>query len=318
MSHPLALFTNAPPALIFFKRLIRKIGPDVLHLHYITDYGLLTAFCRTCPFVATAWGSDVRFDAKISKISKWSTTFTLKKADLITCDAEHLIGPLIQLGANPQKIRLVYFGVDTQKFCPGDGEEKLKEELGIASSPTIISLRSLQPIYDVESLIVAASMVLKEIPEAKFLIAGKGPQETKLKEFAKSLEISGSIKFLGHIPNDELPRYLTSADVYVSTSLSDAGLAASTAEAMACELPVIVTDFGDNRKWVQDGENGYVIPLKSPEILASRIIHLIRNREVREEFGRINRQIIEKRNNWEKEMKKMEELYEELIERSKR
>jgi glycosyltransferase involved in cell wall biosynthesis len=105
--------------------------------------------------------------------------------------------------------------------------------------------------------------LLKEVPEAKFLLIEKGSQEEMLKGLAQSLGISDSVKFVGWVTPDELPHYLSSADIYVSTSLSDAGLASSTAEAMACGLPVIITDFGDNRSWIKDEENGFLIPLKS-------------------------------------------------------
>jgi glycosyltransferase involved in cell wall biosynthesis len=107
-------------------------------------------------------------------------------------------------------------------------------------------------------------------------------------------------------------------DVYVSTSLSDAGIAASTAEAMACGLPVIVTDVADNRDWVEDGDNGFVIPVKSPKLLAEKIIYLLKNENIRKKFGKSGRKIIEERNNYYKEMEKMENIYEKLMERHKK
>ena len=156
-------------------------------------------------------------------------------------------------------------------------------------------------------------MVLKEIPNAQFLIAGKGPQEEELGNLAEHLGVARNVKFIGSIPNQDLPRYLSLADIYVSTALSDAGLAASTAEAMACELPVIVTDFGDNRKWVQHGVNGHIVSLKDSESLAKSIVHLIRNKDLRRRFGKINREIIVDKNNWKKEMGKMEALYQKIL-----
>jgi len=179
----------------------------------------------------------------------------------------------------------------------------------------VISLRNLDPIYDVESLIRSVPWVLKEVPESKFLIAGKGSEEKRLRELAKSLGVSDNVKFVGFIPNKELPAYLNTVDVCVSTSLSDAGIAASTAEAMACGLAVIVTDVADNRKWVEDGVNGFVVPIKDPKSLAEKIIYLLRNEDIRNQFGKINRKIIEERNNYYKEMEKMEEVYKELIQR---
>ena len=306
-------------ALLEITRLIKKIQPDIIHAHYISHFGILAGLYGRLsgfkPIVLTAWGSDVLIDPKGFK--KWLVKYALKRADLITCDAEHMIEEMVSLGTDPKKITLNYFGTDTQKFKPGQKSEKLREELGIVGSPTIISLRNLKPIYDVESLVKSIPLILKEVPEAKFIIAGKGSQEAALKQLAKSLGVSDSIRFVGFIANDELPKYLASVDIYVSTSLSDAGLAASTNEAMACELPVVITDFGDNRKWVEDGVNGFIVPLKDPKALAERIIYLLKNPDVGKEFGMRNRKIIEESYNYYKEMEKMENIYRELIKRYK-
>jgi len=304
-------------ALLEITRLIRKIRPDIIHAHYISHFGILACLYGRLsgfkPIVLTAWGSDILIDPKGFK--KSLVKYALKRADLITCDAEHMIEKMVSFGTDPKNIELIYFGTDTQKFNPKQRSEKLRENLGLLDSPTIISIRTLKPIYNVGYLITAIPQVLKEVPEAKFVIAGRGSQETKLKELAKSLGVSDSIRFVGFIANDELPKYLASSDIYVSTSLSDAGIAASTAEAMACGLPVVITDFGDNRKWVEDGVNGFIVPLKNPKILTEKIIYLLENPDVRKKFGKKNRQIIEERYNYYKEMEKIENIYIELIER---
>ncbi len=309
---------NMIPLVIQFNWLMGRIRPDIIHAHQIMDTTLLGAFTGFHPFIVTSWGSDVLILPKKSRMSRWIVEYVLKRADLITCDAEHIQEPLTRLGADQQKIRLIYFGTDTRKFDPGQRDEKLREELGILGSPTIISLRRFEPVYDVESLVRAAPLVLKEFPKAKFLLIERGSQEAMLKGLAKTLGVADSIIFTGWVPGDQLPRYVASADIYVSTSLSDAGLAASTAEAMACGLPAIITDFGDNGKWVQDGVNGFLIPLRAPEILAAKIIYLLKDEAIRRRFGSINRGIIVERNNWEKEMGKMGKLYEELVEKWKR
>jgi glycosyltransferase involved in cell wall biosynthesis len=310
--------TNLLPYVVQIGGLLKRVQPDILHAHFISDYAFLGALSGFHPLVLTAWGSDVLIGPKKDKISRFEVKFALRRADLITCDAEHVNAPLVELGANPAKISLINFGVNVQRFSPGPKDEELIKKLEVSDSPVIISLRSLEPIYDIDSLVSAVRLVLEEVPEAKFLIAGKGSQEAKLKELAKSLGVAENVVFAGIIPNHQLPRYLRTADVYVSTSLSDAGIAASTAEAMACGLPVIITDFGDNKKWVEDGTNGFLIPLRNPQVLAARIIQLLRNKEIRHEFGQINRQIIEERNDWQKEMRKMGELYESLMIRSKK
>jgi len=299
--------------MLQFKRLIKNIAPDIIHAHYIMETTLLGAASRFHPFVVTAWGSDVLIAPQESKVSRRMANFVLKRADLITTDGEHMKEPLIALGADPEKIKLIYFGVDTQKFKPRRKDEELGKELGILNSPTVISLRRFEPVYDVESLIKAVPLVLKELPEAKFLFIEKGSEETSLKELAKSLGVADGVRFPGWVPAYRLPQYIALSDVYVSTSLSDAGLAASTAEAMACGLPVVITDFGDNGTWVKDGVNGFLVPLKDPDALAARIACLLQDEGLRQRFGRVNRQIIEERNNWEIEMGKINKLYEGLI-----
>jgi glycosyltransferase involved in cell wall biosynthesis len=300
------------------KTLIKRIKPDILHAHYAINYGLFGALCNFNPFVITAWGSDVLIvpEARfLSMIKKPIAKYALKKADLITCDAQQMKEAMRRLGITPEKITLIYFGVDTRKFSSGEKSEELRAKLGIYDSPTVISLRNLEPLYDIESLIRSTPLVLKEIPESQFVIAGKGSEEKRLRELAKSLGVSDNVKFIGFIQSDELPQYLSTVDVYVSTSLSDAGIAASTAEAMACGLPVVVTDVADNKKWVDNGVNGFVVPVKDPKSLAEKIIYLLQNENIRKKFGKINRKIIEEKNNYYKEMKKMEDTYKELIRR---
>ena len=295
------------------RKLLNRIKPDVLHAHYITVNGYLAALSGFSPLVLTAWGSDILIDPQKSFFLRILTKYTLKKADLITCDAHHLVENLIKQGVGEKKVKLIYFGVDTKKFKAECRDTKLREELGAADSQIVISCRLLKPIYDVESLVKAIPLVLREVPEAKFIIASDGPQRSNLEKLASPL--GNTVKFTGWLPNDEIPRYLATADIYVSTSLSDGGIAASTAEAMASGVPVIVTDFGDNRKWVKDGINGFIIPSRNPEALASRIVYLLQNESERKQFGQRNRQIIEEKNNWEKEMGKMENCYKELIEK---
>jgi glycosyltransferase involved in cell wall biosynthesis len=301
--------------------LIKRIEPDILHAHFVTNYGLFGALCNFHPLVLTAWGSDVLVtpDARfLSKIKRFIAKFALSKADLITCDAEHMKDAMKRLGVSPEKISLIHFGIDTKKFSPRQKNKSLKARLGIDDSPTVVSLRNLNPLYDVESLVKSAPLVLKEIPETQFIIAGEGSEEEKLRRLAKSLGVADSVKFIGFVQNDELPEYLNTIDVYVSTSLSDAGIAASTAEAMACGLPVIVTDVADNRKWVEDGVNGFVIQTKDPKSLAEKIIYLLKNEDIRKRFGKVSRKIIEEKNDYYKEMGKMEGIYEQLVQRRKK
>ena len=304
--------------IIQTRKLVRKIKPDILHAHVAFGYGTFGAFANYHPFVLSPWGSDILVEPDKSKIVKFLVKLALNRADLITCDGDNTIEKMIKLGADPKKIHRIYHGVDPVKFSPTQIDKKLKEKLGFPNSNVIISTRNLNPIYNLETLIKSAPLVLKKFPEAKFIIAGEmvhgeRVKEDYLKDIARDLKVSDSFKFTGKIPHDELPHYLTMADVYVSTSLSDGGISMSTLEAMACGLAPIVTDVADNKKWIKNGENGFVIPLKDPKTLAEKIIYLLENEDIRKNFGKISRKIVEEKQNYEKEMKKVEKLCMDLI-----
>jgi len=293
------------------KKIIKKVNPDLLHAHYAGAYGLLGALTNFHPFVVTAWGSDVLLT---KGFKKKLVKFVLSKADLLTCDGDNTTKAMISLGAKPEKIKRICFGTDVEKFSAKSGSaEVFGEGRKPNSKIKIISLRSLEPLYDIETLIQAAKMVLKEFSETQFIIAGDGGQKEHLMNLTKLLNIEKNIKFIGQVQNDLLPQFLQSANICVSTSLSDSGLAASTSEAMASGLPVIVTDSGDNKKWVEENKGGFVVPLKNPEKLAEKIIYLLKNENLRKSFGEYNRKIIEEKNNYYKEMEKMEGVYKKLI-----
>jgi len=273
ISFPLNLLSD----VIQVRKLIKKINPDIIHAYYITDCGFLGALSGFHPFVVRAMGSDILVGPGQSTFIKIITKYALRKADLITCAGENLLERVVELGVKRQKIKVSNLGVDTQEFRPLPASRSVKKkELGLSDTPTIISTRGLKPIYDIKTLIKAIPSVLEKVPDAKFVIAGQGPEEDYLKELTKSLGVSDSARFVGWIAHDELPSYLALADVYVSTSVSD-GAPPSTLEAMACELPVVVTDSGEHRNWIKDGVNGFIVPMRSPEALASRIIYLLEN-----------------------------------------
>jgi len=309
---PFNTLLNLPFSKKQVQRIIKKIKPDVLNAHYITSYGSLGVLAGFHPLVITVWGSDILITPKKFLPSRWAVKYFLKKADLLTCDAEHMKKAMVRLGASPSKIRIINFGIDTEIFCSRKKDKRLKEKLGFSGSKIIISLRNLELVYSIDTLIKAVPLVLKKVPDARFVVVGVGSQESKLKRMAEDMGVSEKIYFAGFIPNEKLPRYLGTADVYVSTSLSDGGIAASTAEAMSCGLPVIITDVADNKEWVKEGENGFLIPAKNHQMLARRIVYLLKNKKKREEIGVKAREIIRERNNYYKEMKKMEDIYYKL------
>jgi len=301
--------------IIQVRRLISEIKPEIVDGHFITVYGFLAACSSFHPLVVSAWGSDILIYPRRNFFFKAIAKYALKRADVITCDSEVAQEELTKLGVEPAKIRVIFKGVDTQQFSPQHRSQELREKLGVYEAPTVVSIRNLKPIYNVEMLIKAIPLALSQVPETKFIIAGDGEQRGALTNLADSLGVSGSIRFVGWVSHGELPKYLASSDIYVSTSLSDTSHI-SLQEAMACELAPVVTDIPANRAWIEDGRNGFVVPLNDIKALADKVVYVVKNKQVQEKFGRANRRIIQKRAEYTTGMAKMEGVYERLVQKT--
>ena len=306
-------FTSGIFSSIFkVRKLITKLNPDIVHIHYLGYYGLLGLFSGSNKIISTPWGSDI-IEGKKSFFKKQIRYRILRKSKLIICDAYHMRDELKKLNVPSDKINIINFGIDTKKFVKQERDFKILNKFNISSELTIISLRNFEPVYDIKTLILAAKIILQRIPDVHFLLVGRGTLEKELKELVHTLGIDNSVHFTGFIDKELLPSLLSSSDIYVSTSLSDAGLASSTGEAMSCEIPVVISDSGENDQWINDMVNGFLFSTKNSEQLAEILIKLIKDEPLRKKVGKEGRNNILKKNDYENEMKKVNDLYLKFV-----
>jgi len=259
-----------PFRILEVKKAVEEIAPDILHAHYVPHYGMYAALTGFRPFAVSVWGSDVLIEPKKSIVKRYVVKYALRKADLITVDSISSLKAVLSFGVDERKVKLIVHGVDLTIFHPIENKEELKKDLGIPQShQVVISTRGLESIYNVDTLIKAVPHILEDYSNTYFLIVGDGALRQKLKELAHNLGVTENVRFVGLLRNDEVPKFLGVSDVYVSTSLSDT-TSVSLLEAMACELPVVVTDLEGNREWIEDGENGFLFPKRDFRALAER------------------------------------------------
>jgi glycosyltransferase involved in cell wall biosynthesis len=303
-----------PFRILAVKKAVKEINPDILHAHYVSHYGVYGALTGFKPFVVTAWGSDVFIDPKKSMAKKYFVKYALKKADLITTDSLSAVKTIGGFGVDEEKVKLIVHGVDLGVFHPIENNEEFKKEMRIPQNyQVVISTRNLEPTYDVGTLIKAIPYVIDECPNTYFLIVGDGALRRHLEELGCKLGVAENVRFVGSVSNKEMPRFLEVSDVFVSSSLSDTR-SVSLLEAMANGLPVVVTDIDGNKECVKEGVNGFLFPKSDFKALAEKIVYLLRDENTRRRFGAINRRYVEKEGSYEKEMRKMEKLYKELME----
>jgi len=299
-SNPLGLFRAI--------RYISKRSPDIIHAHYLGWNGFLSLFFPKTNVILTAWGSDIVFNRK-NRIKRFLLERMITQSKVVTCDAHHLQDKMVELEAPREKIRLVMFGIDESLF-------RSKRQPFDVRAPntkfTIGSIRNLHPVYDLITLLKAAKIILQKRSDVVFQIAGSGPDLKLLEGFVDKHKLNKDVNFVGRLESADLCNFYDGLDVYVSTALSDGGIASSTAEAMLCERPVVITDVAENGHWITDGENGRMFDCYDSINLANIILSLLDNQDIGIELGLKGKETIILRNTYNNEMEKMLKIYEQV------
>lgn len=296
-------------------RMIRNFSPDVTHVHSVGTYGLVGALLGRRPMIFTPWGSDINLNNH-HRVKRVLLRWIMRKADMVTADANYILNESRRLGRGDARYERVNFGVDTNVFSPAAGLDavfKLRQIPGFGSfSPdnfNIVSTRNFHPIYNVGCLIRAMPKIMLAHPRARLFLAGKGPEEKLLKALCEQFNLSGTVSFVGHLDQASMPVMLASMDAYVSTSTSDAGIASSTAEAMACGVPVVITDVNENGDWIDQGRAGFLFPKADVSGLADAVTSLLAMASAdRRRMATCARMKISAENELASEMRRMEDL----------
>ncbi len=314
-------YYNSPAFLTnLFKarRLIQNIQPDILHAHFIHQYGWLGALSGYHPFIATAWGTDILKLPHVSRgrLGKWLTQYTLKKADALTATSEAARQEAVRLGADSKTTEVVFWGVDTEKFKPEIDTQELRRRLKISeNAPVVFSNRNYAPLYNNDIVIKAMAVVLKQFPEAVLILqnAGGGVQrEAALKNLVEQMGIGQSVRFLPQYQHDALPPLYALADIYVSVPSWDAG-PVSLKEAMASHCSPIISNVTGPMEWIRHEENGIVVPVQDVQRLAAAICDLLSDKAKRLRFNVINRNLIVEKAEHRRQMEKVESLYLKMV-----
>jgi len=291
---------------------LRWIKPDIVLGCMATKYGFYSALLGYRPLVLIVWGSDILLAPKRFLLFRFMAKYSLKKADAVILDSEVQREAAVELGCTHDKIfKFPWF--DPAEISPILPRAKVREKLGWDNNKIIVSSRSHQPLYRIEDLVEAIPQIVSKSPQSRFLIIGEGLLTESLKKRVKELGVRRYVKFTGFLPKNEVITYVNASDIYVSTSLSD-GTSASLLEAMALGVPAVVTEIPGNKEWIENGYNGYLVPVNSPQSLSERVIHLVENKRHAEKIGENARGTVETQVNWHKNMEILNNLILQLAE----
>ena len=178
------------------------------------------------------------------------------------------------------------------------------------ASPVVAYIGRLEHEKAIQLLLTSIPLVLAHVPSCTFVIAGAGAAEAELRALSRTLQIGGSVSWLGEIPHPAA--VLSDAHAYVNPSPNE-GFGLAVAEAMSWALPVVGRTTGGVAEIVDDGVTGLLVAEDDPAELATAIVRLVEDRALAEQLGRAARRVAVARFGSERTTDLTLQLYERLL-----
>ncbi len=282
------------------RRALARLRPDIVHAHYVTSYGYLAARAGRQPLVMTAWGSDLLVTPKQSALMRWLTSWTLRRAQLVTGDSRDLLAVSHAL-APGVPTQLVHWGVERSRFAPVAWPNK--------PAADAVSLRSWEPNYRIDAIVRAFAQVHARWPSARLHLLGGGGQEALLRKLVAGLALQNSVQFHGRLDDASMAAVLARCKLSISVPESDA-TSVSVLESMACGLAVIASDLPANRDWLAAEA---LVPAGDEAALAARWLDLLQDDARAADLGTRNAERIAQDGDRRVQMDAVDTAYRQLL-----
>lgn len=188
--------------------------------------------------------------------------------------------------------------VDVERFTPAARCPSMRARLGLdEGAGVVLGLGRLVPRKGVHRLVRAAPALRERVPAATIVVAGTGPEEARLRRLAGRTE--ARVVFAGRVADEDAAALYAGADVFVLPvadrwgGLEVEGLGVVLLEAAACEVPCVTGRSGGTPEAVLDGDTGFVVNARSPEMLVEAIARLLVDRDLAGRMGRAGRRHVE-------------------------
>lgn len=298
---PLALMPTAARRTVVA---LRRFRPDVVHVHEpaVPWVSLAAATRGPRPVVATfhAWSDQDR----AYRIARPVLSRLFGRLDGMIAVSSAAAGYHAgALGRPSGQFRVIPNGVDVARFRdaePMDGEVD-------PSRPLVLFVGRLEERKGARDAIRAFVQLKTTQPRARMVVVGDGPQRVAC-EAAVPPALRQDVRFLGRVPDDEVPRWFRTADLYVAPALGGESFGIVLLEAMAAGAPVIASDIPGYRSSVTDGRNGRLVPPGDPVALAKCCDELLSSPKLRTSLVRQAQQEV-LRYDWARVASEVREVY---------
>ncbi len=269
------------PGMWRFKKFVKEQKFDVIHCHRF----------RALKFVCKAT-SGMRIPALLGDKKNsfaipdnWAKLYGRPQVDCIVVNAQLIKKMFVDTGrVAPDKVEIIYNGVDLDKFHPGVDGNGVRQEFGIGpTTPVLGMIANFAGKKSHDILFQAAVKVLKKFPQARFLLVGGGDSQRYQKELTRHGYGSNFI-FTGF--RSDIPQIVAALDISVISSKRGEGLTGSVVEAMAMAKPVVSTAVAGNPEFVHDRETGMLAEPGNVQAMADAMLYLLEHPDEARAMGR--------------------------------
>jgi glycosyltransferase involved in cell wall biosynthesis len=262
-------------------RLIKQLRPDIVHAH--DPHGVAMAALALSmstqlakpPLIASR---RVDFHLRGSSLSRWK----YRQVDCFVCASEAIRRMLVADGVPEARAVTVHEGIEIGRVEAAP-PANLHEELWLPrQAPIVGNVAALVPHKGQRHLVEAAAIVVRQVPDARFVIAGDGELRESLERQIREHHLEKHLFLAGFRP-DVLSLH-KAFDIFVMSSVTE-GLGTSVLDAMAAGKPVVGTTAGGIPEVVVDGETGLLVAPRDHQAMADALIRLLKDTDLRQRMG---------------------------------
>jgi len=280
-------------------------GPNGLYAMHLQKMGILQG-----KLVTTFHGYDISLE--LCKYGDCIYNELFEAGDLFLPISYCWQKRLIELGCDPQKIKVLRMGIDCRIF------QFTPRGMNSIRAVEILTVGRLVEKKGIEYGIRAVAALIKSGYSLKYKIIGDGPLRNQLQKLVEDLRVSNHVLFLGWQQQQEVADALAAADILLAPSLTSQegdqeGIPVVLMEAMAMGLPVVSTLHSGIPELVQDGISGFLVPERDVDALASKLSYLLDHSELWSQMGKAGREFVEKYYNIRDLQGQLEAVYHSLL-----
>ena len=294
-----------------FSRAIKQLKPDIVHAHdpHAVAMSALALSMSTQPVTPPLVASRrVDFRLRGNALSRWK----YRQVTLYICASEAIRQMLLEDGVPPQCAVTVHEGIDLGRVAAAP-PAPLHEELWLPhGAPIVGNVAALVPHKGQKHFIDAAALVVRQVPDARFVIAGEGELRASLEHQIKHLGLEKHVVLAGFRP--DILSLHKAFDIFVMSSVTE-GLGTSLLDAMAASKPIVATTAGGIPEVVEDGVTGMLVPPRDHHAMADAIVKLLKDEALRRRMGAAGLSLANARFSAERMVRETLSVYEKVSQR---